>query len=68
MVKWSEMKMEMVLVMGMMVMMISMMLVTMVMTMRTISPSERSFPRQNLPAGKVFSSLVVSASLRRRNF
>ena len=55
--KVDGMKVEMVLVLVMMVMMISMMPVTMVMTMRTISPSGRSSPRRNLPAGKVFSSL-----------
>ena len=29
-------------------------------------PFREGFPRRNLPAGKVFSSLVVSASLRRQ--
>ena len=49
----------MVLMLGKMVMMISMMLVTMVVAMMTVSPSGRSFPRRNLPTGKVFSSLGV---------
>ena len=62
------MEMEMVPMLGKMAMMISMMLVMMVMAMMAISPSERSFPWWNMPTGEVFSSLVVSASQRRRNF
>ena len=45
MVKWDEIEMKTVLILGKMLMMISMMLVTMVMEMRMISPSGRSFPR-----------------------
>ena len=49
--------MVMVLMVKMMLMMIPMMPGAMTVTVVTIPPSGREFPRRNLPARKVFSSL-----------